>query len=72
MEQGMPNTKTCHVKIRFSQFQEILKQRNIKISHVPSKDNIANVFTKALPFDAFNSCCQKLQLHSNFSQGENC
>jgi hypothetical protein len=45
--------KNKHNAIAYHRVREAITARMIALSHIPSKDNIADVLTKPLPVDAY-------------------
>jgi hypothetical protein len=50
MEQQLINdTKTKHIDIRCHALRHYPQENKVLVSHIPGSDNIADLFTKALP-----------------------
>ena len=49
--------RTKHLSVQLFHFHEHVKQGLIKIEHVSSKDQLADIFTKHLPWEQYN-CLQ--------------
>jgi hypothetical protein len=43
------HTKTKHIDIRYHALRHYIQDDRILVSHIPGADNIADLFTKALP-----------------------
>ena len=54
-----PQTK--HIALKYHHFRSHVKDKTISIQHIDTEDQIANIFTKALPDPQF----QKLKLALN-------
>ena len=64
-ESAIAFTKNCsesmqtkHIDLRYKYVREVFKQQDIVLSHVASKDNVADIFTKPLtrvPFERFRA-----------------
>lgn len=52
--------RTKHIDIKFHFIREKVKDRDIEVQYIPSKLQIADIFTKALPKDAFHNLCVKM------------
>ena len=47
------HSKTKHIAIKYHFFRELVQDKEIKLEYVHTKEQIADIFTKALPKDAF-------------------
>ena len=56
--------RTKHIDVRYHFVREKVANEDICISYVPSKENLADIFTKALPRDYFASLRTKLNVVS--------
>ena len=45
--------RSKHIDVRFHFIRECIKRKDIKMVHVPSRDQIADIFTKPLPKQLF-------------------
>ncbi len=45
--------KTKHIDVQHHYVRECVERRRVPFHHVPSKDNVADAFTKALPITVF-------------------
>jgi hypothetical protein len=61
------SSKLRHVKVHFHYVKELIKQNQIKVSFVPTADNIADIMTKALSKDKF----QKIRGLMGFTTEDN-
>jgi hypothetical protein len=52
--------RTKHIDIRFHYIRETVENRHITIIYCPTNDNIADIFTKALPRPKFEQFCATL------------
>jgi hypothetical protein len=43
------HTRTKHINIRYHYICEAVENKNILMQYIPTDDNIADIFTKALP-----------------------
>ncbi|XP_034236309.1 secreted RxLR effector protein 161-like [Thrips palmi] len=57
---GQMRTGTKHILVKFYFISEALRSGMFRISHCPSKDNIADIFTKPLLVNKFKYFCSKL------------
>ena len=48
----MMHTKTKHIAIKYHYVRELVQDKEVKMEYVSTKEQIANIFTKALPKDA--------------------
>ena len=46
------HTKTKHIAINYQYLKELVQDKEVKLEYVHTKEQIANIFTKALPKDA--------------------
>ena len=49
--------RTKHIDIRYHYIREHVRSGEIKLIYVPSKKNMADMFTKALPRSSLQSFC---------------
>ena len=54
------HAKTKHIAIKYHYVRELVEDKQVKMEYVSSKEQIANIFTKALPKDAFEYLRSKL------------
>ena len=54
------HAKTKHIAIKYHYVRELVEDKQVKMEYVSSKEQIANIFTKALPKDAFEYLRGKL------------
>ena len=54
------HAKTKHIAINYHYVREFVKDKQVKMEYVSSKEQIADIFTKALPKDAFEYLRGKL------------
>nr|GEZ44076.1 retrovirus-related Pol polyprotein from transposon TNT 1-94 [Tanacetum cinerariifolium] len=52
--------RSKHIDVRFHLIREHIRNRDVQMTHVMSRDQAANIFTKALPAELFNLCKQKM------------
>ena len=45
--------KTKHIAIKYHYVRELVEDKEVKMEYVNSKEQIANIFKKILPKDAF-------------------
>lgn len=56
--------RTKHINTKYHHFCEWVKKGLIKIQQVETKDQIANLFTKNLPFELFHKfCCVMVSMY---------
>ena len=55
--------KTKHIDIQYHVIREHQANRNISVSYISTKDQIADIFTKALPPTSFLQLRQLLGVH---------
>lgn len=46
------HTKTKHIAIMYHYLRELVQEKEVKMEYVNTKEQIADIFTKALPKDA--------------------
>ena len=54
------HSKTKHIPIKYHFLQEQVLEQKVKLEYVPSKEQVADIFTKPLPREAFKYLRQKL------------
>ena len=47
------HSKTKHISIKYHFVRELVQDKEIRLEYVHTKEQIANIFTKTLPKDAF-------------------
>jgi len=52
--------KKKHILIKYHFVREQVLEKNIKLEYVGTKEQITNIFTKNLPYEAFEYLHQKL------------
>jgi len=54
------HSKTKHILIKYHFLREKVLEKKVKLEYVPSKEQVADVFTKPLPHDSFEYLRHKL------------
>jgi len=54
--------RTKHIDIHFHFVREKVNEKEIIVEYIPSENQRADIFTKALPRDRFKSICNKLNI----------
>ena len=54
--------RSKHIDIKIHSIREHIERKLIELEYVSSKDNLTDVFTKSLPYDAHNLSAQGLGL----------
>jgi hypothetical protein len=54
------HSKTKHIPIKYNFLQEQVAEKNIRVEYVGTKEQVADIFTKPLPREAFEYIHQKL------------
>jgi Reverse transcriptase (RNA-dependent DNA polymerase) len=52
--------RSKHIDVRYHSIREHIKEKEVQVTHVPSNDQVADIFTKALPRPLFENCRRKL------------
>nr|GEX08177.1 retrovirus-related Pol polyprotein from transposon TNT 1-94 [Tanacetum cinerariifolium] len=52
--------RSKHIDVRFHFIREHIRNRDVQLTHVMSRDQAADIFTKSLPAELFNLCKQKM------------
>jgi len=58
------HSKTKHIPIKYHFLREKVLGKKVKLEYVPSKEQVADIFTKPLPREAFEYLRQKLGVFS--------
>ena len=54
------HSKTKHIPIKYHFLQEQVAEKNIWVEYVGTKEQVADIFTKPLPWEAFEYLRQRL------------
>jgi hypothetical protein len=54
------HSKTKHIPIKYHFLREQVAEKNIRVEYVGTKEQVADIFTKPLPREAFEYLCQRL------------
>ena len=54
------HSKTKHIPIKYHFLCEQVLEQKVKLEYVPSKEQVADIFTKPLPREAFKYLIQKM------------
>jgi hypothetical protein len=54
------HSKMKNIPIRYHFLQEHVAEKNIRVEYVGTKEQVAVIFTKSLPSEAFEYLCQRL------------
>ena len=58
------HSRTKHIEIRYHFLKDKVSQGEIKLEYVPTKDQVADIFTKPLPKEQVDYLCSKMGLQS--------
>ena len=61
----MMHSKTNHIPIKYHFLWEQVAENNIRVEYVGTKEQVADIFTKPLPREAFEYLHQRLVVISN-------
>jgi hypothetical protein len=56
------HSKTKHIPIKYHFLREQVAEKNIRVEYVGTKEQVANIFTKLLPWESFEYLCQRLRV----------
>jgi hypothetical protein len=56
--------RSKHIDVRYHSIREYIKKNEVRVTHVPSNDQAADIFTKALSRPLFENCRRKLGMMS--------
>ena len=56
------HSQTKHIDIRYHYIRESVENKKISVSYIPTQDNVADIFTKALPRPKFQQLVELLGL----------
>ena len=54
------HSKKKHIPIKYHFLREQVAEKNIRVEYVGTKEQVADIFTKSLPREAFEYLCQRL------------
>ena len=54
------HARTKHIELDVHFFHNLVFENKLKVRYIPTKAQLANILTKALPFDRFCTLCTKL------------
>ena len=58
------HSRIKHIELRYHFLKDKVAKGEIKLEYMPTKDQVADVFTKSLPKEKFDHLCAKLGLKS--------
>jgi hypothetical protein len=56
------HSKTKHIPIKYHILREQVAEKNIRVEYVGTKEQVADIFTKPLPREAFEYLRQRLRV----------
>jgi hypothetical protein len=56
------HSKKKHIPIKYHFLREQVAEKNIKVEYVGTKEQVENIFTKPLPWEAFEYLRQRLRV----------
>ena len=56
------HSKMKHIPIKYHFLREQVAEKNIRVEYVGTKEQVADIFTKPLPWEGFEYLCQILRL----------
>ena len=54
------HSKTKHIPIKYHYLREQVSQKDVKLEYIDTKEQIADIFTKPLPKEAFERLRKKM------------
>lgn len=60
------NKRSRHINIKYHHIRELVDKNEVKVENIRTKDNVADIFTKGLPREAFNRHKQTLGVSALF------
>jgi hypothetical protein len=54
------HSKTKHIPIKYHFLWEQIAEKNIRVEYVGTKEQVVDIFTKPLPWEAFEYLLQRL------------
>ena len=57
--------RTKHFAVRLFHFRDHIEKGHMSIEHIPSRDQLADIFTKLLPRDQFHRLCDEIMGWNN-------
>jgi hypothetical protein len=54
------HSKTKHIPIKYHFLREQVAEKNIRVEYVGTKEQVADIFTKPIPWEAFEYLFQRL------------
>jgi hypothetical protein len=60
----MMHSKTKHIPIKSHFLREKVAKKNIRVEYVGTKEQVAYIFIKLLPWEEFEYLCQRLRVVS--------
>jgi hypothetical protein len=54
------HSKMKRIPIKYHFLREQVAEKNIRVDYVGTKEQVADIFTKPLPWEAFEYLCQRL------------
>jgi hypothetical protein len=54
------HSKTKHILMKYNFLREQVAEKNIRFEYVGTKEQVTNIFTKSLPWEAFEYLRQRL------------
>jgi hypothetical protein len=58
------HSKTKHIPIKYHFLREHVAEKNIKVEYVGTKEQVVDIFTKLLPWEAFEYLHHKIRVIS--------
>ena len=58
------HSKMKHIPIKYHFLWEQVVENNIRVEYVGTKEQVTDIFTKPLPWEAFEYLCQRLEVIS--------
>jgi hypothetical protein len=56
--------RSKHIDVRYHSIREHIKEKEVRVTHVPSNDQVADIFTKTLLRPLFENCRRKIGMLS--------
>jgi hypothetical protein len=60
LNNSMMHSKTNHIPIKYHFLQEQVAEKKIRVEYVGTKEKVVDIFTKLLPWEAFEYVRQRL------------
>ena len=65
------HNRTKHIQVKYHWIREMVSKKELSLSYIPTKFQLADIFTKSVPGHSLRPACENLNFYQSTSRGDN-